>query len=113
MQELVGDVGEDRSAAGRDAAFGHEDEEASEIFAKILGGGEFEWTAEEVFGEVGEVVAGGEARGEPLAEMARTKAELGLRTRKAAALAIFIAMLAAGAVGGPGGGGLGFRTDRF
>lgn len=28
-------------AGGRNAAFGHQGEEASEIFAKILGGGEF------------------------------------------------------------------------
>ncbi|HVH69513.1 MAG TPA: hypothetical protein VNB49_00180, partial [Candidatus Dormibacteraeota bacterium] len=51
--------------------------EASEIFAKVLGGRVFEWTAEEVFGQAGEGIAGGEARGEALAEMARTKAELG------------------------------------
>ena len=113
MQELGGDVGQNRGAAGRDVAFRHEDEEASEIFAKVLGGGELEWTSEEVFGEVGEVVAGWEARGEPLAEMARTKAELRLRTRKAAVLAIFIAMLAAGAGRGSGSGGVGFRTGRF
>jgi len=35
MKELVGDVGEDRGATGRDSAFGHQNEETPEKFAKV------------------------------------------------------------------------------
>jgi hypothetical protein len=35
MQELVGDVGEDRGAAGLNAALGHQEGEASEVFAQM------------------------------------------------------------------------------
>ena len=40
MQELVGDVGENRGAAGRNAALGDLNEEAGEEFAEVFGGGE-------------------------------------------------------------------------
>ena len=56
MKELDGDVGENRGAARRDAALGHQDEEASEIFAQVFGRRELEWAVEKVFREIGEVI---------------------------------------------------------
>jgi hypothetical protein len=56
VEELVGDVGEDGGAAGRDAAFGDEGEEAAEKLADVDAGGEFGEFGEEVGGEVFRVV---------------------------------------------------------
>jgi hypothetical protein len=55
VEELVGDVGEDGSAAGGDAPFGDEDEEAGEELADVGAGGEFGEFGEEFGGEIGEV----------------------------------------------------------
>jgi len=52
MEELVGDVGEDGGAAGGDAAFGDEKEEAGEELVDVDGGVELE------LGELGEKVGG-------------------------------------------------------
>jgi hypothetical protein len=41
VEELVGDVSEDRGAARGDAAFGDQSEEAGEKLAEIDGGREF------------------------------------------------------------------------
>ena len=97
VKELVADVGEHGSAAGRDAAFSHEDEEAEEVFAKVLGGGEVPAVGEEILREVGGVI--GERRkdgSELLAEMPDTKAGFGICGTKAAPCGILIAILAAG-----------------
>jgi len=97
MKELVADVGENGGAAGRDAAFGHEDEEAEEVFAKVLGGGEVPAVGKEILREVGGVI--GERRkdgSEPLAEMPDTKTGYGICVTKAAPCSILIAILAAG-----------------
>jgi hypothetical protein len=80
VEELVGDVGEDGGAAWGDAAFGDEDEEASEEFVDVRAGGEFGEFGEEVGGEVFRVVVlrpGG--AGDALTEMERAKTEVGLR----------------------------------
>jgi hypothetical protein len=64
VEELVGDVGKDGGAAGRDAAFGDEGEEAAEELADVDAGGELGEFGEEVGGEVFRVVLekGGKAR---------------------------------------------------
>ena len=103
MQELVGDVGKDRGATGRDAAFGHQDEETGKEFAEVFGGGEVSVAGEEVLGEVGGV-AGGKREGKGLQmEVIRTKTGLGFQAWATAALAIGEAMQAARA-GGRGAG---------
>jgi len=114
MQELVGDVGKDRGATGRDAAFGHQDEETGKEFAEVFGGGELGMTGEEVFREVGGIIGEGREDGRDLlAEMLGTKAKLRFRSSQAATGAILIAMLAARAgwrrAGACGGGRWSFR----
>ena len=100
VEELVDDVGEDGCAAGRDAALGHQDEEASEKLAQIFGGGELERAAEEGFGEIGEVTGDWRESDDSLAEMIGTEAGLGFQAGTAAALAIGEAKDTAGAVWG-------------
>ena len=56
MEELVGDVGEDGGAAGGDAAFGDEKEEAGEELVDVDGGVELGEFGYEVGGEVFGVV---------------------------------------------------------
>lgn len=56
MQELVADVHQNGGAARRDAALGHEDEEAEEVVAKVFGRGEVFAAGEEILGEVGRVI---------------------------------------------------------
>jgi len=113
IQQLVGDVGKDRGTARRDAAFGHQDEEAAKEFAEVFGGGELRMSREEVFGEVGGVI-GGRREGKGLQmEVIRTKTGLGFQAWATAALAIGEAMQAARANGRRVGGcaaGFGLQT---
>lgn len=108
MQELVGDVGENRGAARGYAALGCLKEEAGEEFAQVFRGGEF--------GEVDGVVGGRRECGGVQAEMAGAKTRLRFRPAETALGAIVIAMQAAG-VGwrriGYGSGGWGFRWQDF
>ena len=112
MQELVRDVGENGGAARGDAALGHQDEEAGEEFAEVLGGGEMRVGREEVCGEVGGVT-GGRREGSLQMEMIRTKTGLGLQAWSTAALSVGEAMQAARASGRRAGGcagAFGLRT---
>jgi hypothetical protein len=52
-EDLVGDVGQDGGAAGRDAIFGEKEEQAGEEFVDGAGGGEFFEAAGEGGGEIG------------------------------------------------------------
>jgi hypothetical protein len=56
VQELVGYVGHDRGPAGRDAAFGGEDQEAGEKLADVEAGAELGEFGEEFGGEIFRVV---------------------------------------------------------
>lgn len=58
VEKLVGNVGQDGGAAGADATFGDENEEASEELADVNGGGEIRELGKEVGGEVFEVILG-------------------------------------------------------
>jgi hypothetical protein len=71
VEELVGDVGEYGGAARGDAAFGDEDEEASEELVDVHGGIEWGELGEEVGGEVFGVGLHGQRAGV-------TEAEIGL-----------------------------------
>jgi len=105
MQQLVGDIGENGGAAGRDAAFGHQDEEPSEVFAKVFGRGEVSAVGEEICREVGGVIGSArkDDRGVAQTEMMRAEARLGWQSGLAALLAVGIAMLAAEADRGGNG----------
>ena len=59
VQELVGDVGLDGGAAGRDAAFGDEGEEAAEELADVGASGELGEFGEEIGGKIFRVVVDG------------------------------------------------------
>ena len=96
MQELVGDVGENRGAARGYAALGCLKEEAGEEFAQVFRGGEFGEVAEEVPGEVDGIVGGRRECGGVQAEMAGAKTRLRFRPAETALGAIVIAMQAAG-----------------
>ncbi len=100
MQELVGDVGKNGGAAGGHAALGGLDEEAGKEVAQIFRGGEMGVAGEEVFGEVVEIAGHGKegSLGFPL-RVSLAKAGVGGLCGKATALAIGIAMLAAGVSG--------------
>ena len=100
MQELVGNVAEDGGAAGGDAAFGDEDEEASKEFADVVGGGEFGEFGEEIGAQVGEiavVLLEGGADGGTFLEVLGTKPKMGIVGVPAAALAIRETMAATSA----------------
>jgi hypothetical protein len=78
VEELVGDVAKDGGAAGGDAAFGYEDEEAGEELADIGTGGELGEFGEEFGGEVGEIAlvlleGGAEGGGGVIVLAAKTK----------------------------------------
>ena len=95
MEELVGDEGENRSAARGDAAAGDLNEEAGEELLNVLGGREFGGlSGEKIGGEVFEV-AGSLRERRAEAEMARTESGLGQQTGKTATLAIGVVILAA------------------
>ena len=112
VEELIADVGENGGAAGRDAAFGHEDEEAEEVFAKVLGGGEVSAVGEEILGEVGKVAGGRRESDDSLAEMIGTESGLRFQAGVTAALAVGEAIDTAGAGWHRAGqtGGLGLRN---
>jgi len=92
MQELVGDVSENRGAAGGHAALGGLDEEGGKEFAQVFGRAEMGEAGEEVLGEVGEVTGVLRGGGDEGKEMAGTKTGLGCQAGEAAALAIGEAM---------------------
>jgi hypothetical protein len=95
MQELVGDVGKNRGAARRDAAFGGLDEEAGKEFAEVFGRAEVREAAEEFRGKVVKIGGrGGQAGPGPLLEVCFAKTGAG--GREPTAFAIVIAMLATG-----------------
>src|SRR5712691_7947398 len=58
VEELVGDVGQDGGAAGGDAAFGDEDQEAVEKLVDVHGGIELRELGKEIGGEVFRVTLG-------------------------------------------------------
>jgi len=89
VEELIGDVSENGGAPRRDAAFGDQSEEAGEKLAEIDRGRELGELGEEVGGEIFRVVVqlkGSGGFGQ--AKMVRTKAEMRLRAREAATLAV-------------------------
>lgn len=98
MEDLVGDVGEYRGAAGGDAAAGDKDEEAGEKLAEVGAGGELR---QEIGGEVFVVVVDGHRNGDAgvCLGVAEAKARVSWQTGKAAALAVGIKIGAAGSTG--------------
>jgi hypothetical protein len=97
MEELVGEVAEDGSAARRNAAFGDLNDEAGEEFLDLLTIGEVGGFREEVGGEVFGVTGScGKDGCEPFAEMVEADTGLKVWAAKAALDAIGITMLAAG-----------------
>lgn len=104
VEELGGNVGENGRAARRDATFGHEKKETSQVVAKVFRRGEPSTLGEEVRGKVFKVVGQGsyEEAGSDLAiVVAKTEAGLVRQAGKEAAAAIGITVVAAGV--GPGG----------
>ena len=94
---MVGDVDEDGGAAWRDAAAGDEHQEAGQEVLYLEGGGQRRRVAKEFGGEVFGVIVGvlaGKIGSGAHGEMAETEPELGIRARKAAALAIGETMVA-------------------
>src|SRR6266571_3421171 len=96
MQELVGDVSENGSAARPDAALGYLDEETGEELANVGAGGEFGKFGEQIGGKVDGVTGGRREGGRDRMKVARTKAGLGFQPGQRAALAIGEAIMAAG-----------------
>jgi hypothetical protein len=97
--KLVGDVDEDGGAAGRDAATGDENQQAGQKELHLERGDQLCRVAKEFDGEVLGVIVGvlaGEIGSGAQGEVAEAEPELGIRARKAAALAIGEAMVAAG-----------------
>jgi hypothetical protein len=82
VEELAGDVGKDGGAAGGDAAFGDEGEEAEEEFSGVGGGVELGEFWEEIGGEIFRVVLerGGNGNGDICLGVAAAKA--GVRCNK-------------------------------
>jgi hypothetical protein len=97
--KLVGDVDEDGGAAGRDAAAGDEHQQAGQKELHLEGGDQLRGVAKqfnaEIFGVIVSVLAGEIGSGTQ-GEVAEAETELRIRARKAAALAIGKAMVAAG-----------------
>jgi hypothetical protein len=104
MQELVGDVGENGGAAGRDAAFGGMDEEAGKKFAQVFRGGEMLVAGEEVLREVVRVTGG--RREGVQGRMAEAKAVVAVQGAKTALAPVKGVVTAARGIGGTGLGGL-------
>ena len=89
MEELIGNVSENRGAPRRDAAFGDQGEETGEKLAEIDRGREFGEIGEEIGGEVIRVVVQLQGSGGfGQAEMVRTESEVRLRAREAATLPV-------------------------
>ena len=106
MKELVGDVGENGSAARGDAALGDEDEKARQELPEVGMAPELGELRQEFGGELERItwsLLAGSLCGAQT-EMVRTKTKLRFRAGKTAALAIGVAMLAAG--------GIAFRGER-
>jgi hypothetical protein len=98
VEELVGDVSENRGAARGDAAFGHLDEEPGEKLPDVGAGGELGEFGEEVGGEVGEIDLGLLARGPhggAHREVVKTETKMGIRGGVAASFAVGETVLAA------------------
>jgi len=94
VEELVGDVGQDGGAAGGDAAFGDEDQEAVEKLVDVRGGIELREFGEEFRGEVFRVALGvrREGAGDAGLGVAEAKAKMSFQAGKPTALAIGIAI---------------------
>ena len=92
VEELVGDVGHDRGAAGGDAAFGDEDEEAGEKLVDVDAGAELGEFGEEFGGEAFRVVLDVHRKGSGggCLRVAEAKARVSWRAGEAAALAVGI-----------------------
>jgi hypothetical protein len=86
VEELVGDVGKDGGAAGRDAAFGDEGEEAAEELADVDAGGELGEFGEEVGGEVFRIIVSRLSRDQ--GGVPETKVRAGVEDRETAASAV-------------------------
>jgi hypothetical protein len=101
VEELVGDVGQDGGAAGRDAAFGDEGEEAGEELADVRADGELGEFGEEVGREVFRVVLHGHRNGNGgvCLGVAETKARVNWQAGEATALAIGITIRTARRIG--------------
>jgi hypothetical protein len=97
VEELVGDVGHDGSAARGDAAFGDEDQELGEELVDVNGvlelGGFTEEVGGEVEGIIGRLLEPG-ADGGTRAEMLKTKTKMGTRGEFPAAFAVGETVLA-------------------
>jgi len=97
VEELVGDVGHDGGAAGGDAAFGDEDEEAGEKLVDVDAGVELGELREEFGGEVFGVILRRLGRSEQ-SGMAETKMGAGVQNSETTAAAIGGEVTAAGRV---------------
>jgi hypothetical protein len=97
--KLVGDVDEDGGPARRDAAAGDEHQQARQKQLHLEGGDELRRVAKEFNAEIFGVIVGvlaGEIGSGAQGEVAEAEPELRIRARKAAALAVGKAMVAAG-----------------
>jgi hypothetical protein len=97
VEKLVGDVGHDGGAAGRDAAFGDEDEEAGEKLVDVETGAELGELREEFGGEVFGVILRRLGRSEQ-SGMAETEMRASVQNSETAAAAIGGEVTAAGRV---------------
>jgi len=91
VEKLVGDVGEDGSAAGRDGALGDEPEEAGEKLVDVDAGVELGELREEFGGEVGGIIGyllEADANGGTLFEVVQAKTKMRMGGGVAAALAV-------------------------
>jgi hypothetical protein len=116
MEQLVGEVAEDASAARRNAAPGDLNDEAGEEFLDVLAVREVGGFGQEVGGEVFGVTGScGKDGSELFAEVSEAETGLKVRAAKAALGAIGITMLVTGGVcrGVGCGGGCGFRIVGF
>ena len=101
VEELVGDVSEDRGAARGDAAFGYKSEEAGEELPDVRAGGELGEFGEKVGGEVFRVVLQGLGRGGDQGGMAETEIGASIQNSKTARATVGGEMAAAW-IGGAG-----------
>jgi hypothetical protein len=102
VEELVGDVGKDGGAAGRDAAFGYESEEAGEELTDVRAGGELSEFGKEIGGEVFRVVLQGLGRGRDQGGVSEAEIGANIQNSKTATATVGGEMAAAWMIGRAG-----------
>src|SRR5882724_2351043 len=97
--ELIGDVDKDGGTTRGDASAGGEQKKARQKLLHLDGGGKPRRVAKEFDGEIFGIIVGvlaGEIGSGTQGEVTEAETELGIRARKAAALTVVEAMVAAG-----------------